>query len=389
MSQKRLAVIGATGSIGRAALDVCRRFPEEFDVRALAVRSNIEELKKLVDEFKPRYVVIYDDVAASNFDLHDESVKVLVGHEGLMQLIDEGMDHIVFASSGTEAIAALSASLDRKIEVSLANKESLIVGGPWIMEKASLADPLRPIDSEHNAVWQCLLGEDLNEIEEIILTASGGPFLYSSYEEMKLATPSRALKHPTWSMGSKITVDSATLLNKGFEVIEASYLFALPIEKINAVVQPDSLAHGCVRFSDGSVKMFLSEPDMRIPISFALSYPKRLKIGDLFHRLAITEKWKLDFLRLDENKFPCYSLARRALQMGNAYPPIIVGADEVAVEAFVKGKISIVDIFPLLEKVLLSYNGPSNLNGLEEAISLVEFGRRIARELCCLFSERR
>lgn len=389
MSPKRLAVIGATGSIGRAALDVCRRFPEEFDVRALAVRSNIEELKKLVDEFKPKYVVIYDDVAASKFALHDESVKVLVGHEGLMQLIDEGMDHIVFASSGTEAIAALSASLDRKIEVSLANKESLIVGGPWIMEKASLADPLRPIDSEHNAVWQCLLGEDLNEIEEIILTASGGPFLHSSYEEMKLATPSRALKHPTWSMGSKITVDSATLLNKGFEVIEASYLFALPIEKINAVVQPDSLAHGCVRFSDGSVKMFLSEPDMRIPISFALSYPKRLKIGHLFHRLAITEKWKLDFLRLDENKFPCYSLARRALQMGNAYPPIIVGADEVAVEAFVEGKISIVDIFPLLEKVLLSYNGPSNLNGLEEAISLVEFGRRIARELCRLFSERR
>lgn len=389
MSQKRLAVIGATGSIGRATLDVCRRFPEEFDVRALAVRSNIEELKKLVDEFKPKYVVIYDDVAASNFALYDESVKVLVGHEGLMQLIDEGMDHIVFASSGTEAIAALSASLDRKIEVSLANKESLIVGGPWIMEKASLADPLRPIDSEHNAVWQCLLGEDLNEIEEIILTASGGPFLHSSYEEMKLATPSRALKHPTWSMGSKITVDSATLLNKGFEVIEASYLFALPIEKINAVVQPDSLAHGCVRFSDGSVKMFLSEPDMRIPISFALSYPKRLKIGHLFHRLAITEKWKLDFLRLDENKFPCYSLARRALQMGNAYPPIIVGADEVAVEAFVKGKISIVDIFPLLERVLLSYNGPSNLNGLEEAISLVEFGRRIAKELCRLFSERR
>lgn len=389
MSPKRLAVIGATGSIGRAALDVCRRFPEEFDVRALAVRSNIEELKKLVDEFKPRYVVVYDDVAASNFALHDESVKVLVGHEGLMQLIDEGMDHIVFASSGTEAIAALSASLDRKIEVSLANKESLIVGGPWIMEKASLADPLRPIDSEHNALWQCLLGEDLNEIEEVILTASGGPFLHSSYEEMKLATPSRALKHPTWSMGSKITVDSATLLNKGFEVIEASYLFALPIEKINAVVQPDSLAHGCVRFSDGSVKMFLSEPDMRIPISFALSYPKRLKIGHLFHRLAITEKWKLDFLRLDENKFPCYSLARRALQKGNAYPPIIVGADEVAVEAFVKGKISIVDIFPLLEKVLLSYNGPLNLNGLEEAISLVEFGRRIAKELCRLFSERR
>ncbi len=384
MSQKRLAVIGATGSIGRAALDVCRRFPEQFDVRALAVRSNIEELKKLVDEFKPKYVVIYDDVAASKFALHDESVKVLVGHEGLMQLIDD-----VFASSGTEAIAALSTSLDRKIEVSLANKESLIVGGPWIMEKASLADPLRPIDSEHNAVWQCLLGEDLNEIEEIILTASGGPFLHSSYEEMKLATPSRALKHPTWSMGSKITVDSATLLNKGFEVIEASYLFALPIEKINAVVQPDSLAHGCVRFSDGSVKMFLSEPDMRIPISFALSYPKRLKIGHLFHRLAITEKWTLDFLRLDENKFPCYSLARRALQMGNAYPPIIVGADEVAVEAFVEGKISIVDIFPLLEKVLLSYNGPSNLNGLEEAISLVEFGRRIARELCRLFSERR
>lgn len=389
MSQKRLAVIGATGSIGRATLDVCRRFPEEFDVRALAVRSNIEELKKLVDEFKPRCVAIYDDVAASNFTAHDESVKVLVGHEGLMQLIDEGLDHIVFASSGTEAIAALSTSLDRKIEVSLANKESLIVGGPWIMEKASLADPLRPIDSEHNAVWQCLLGEDLNEIEEIILTASGGPFLHSSYEEMKLATPSRALKHPTWSMGSKITVDSATLLNKGFEVIEASYLFAMPIEKINAVVQPDSLAHGCVRFSDGSVKMFLSEPDMRIPISFALSYPKRLKIGHLFHKLAITEKWKLDFLRLDENKFPCYSLARRALQMGNAYPPIIVGADEVAVEAFVKGKISIVDIFPLLEKVLLSYNGPSNLNGLEEAISLVEFGRRIARELCRLFSERR
>ena len=388
MNKKRLAIIGATGSIGRATLDICRMFPETFKVTALAVKSNLKGLKKLEEEFHPELLVVFDKSAASSYIPVYEDVKVLAGQEGLMQLVQEELDHIAFASSGTEAIFALAAALKKGIEVSLANKESLIVGGPWIMKMTSFPDQIRPIDSEHSAIWQCLLGEERNEIEEIILTASGGPFLHSSYEEMKNTSPKNALKHPTWSMGAKITVDSATLLNKGFEIIEACYLFSMPLEKVEAIIQPTSLIHGCVRFCDGSTKLLLSKPDMRIPICFALSYPKRLKMSPAFYHPRIN-KCDLDFLEIDESKFPCYTLARKALQMGNAYPPIVVGADEIAVEAFLTGKISIVDISPLLEKTLLSYNGPSDINSLEEAISLVDFGRCEARKLCRLFSERR
>ena len=189
MNKKRLAIIGATGSIGRAALDICRTFPEIFKVMALAVKSNIKGLKKLEEEFNPKLLAIFDESAASSYIPFYEDVKVLAGQEGLMQLVQEELDHIAFASSGTEAIFALAAALKKGIEVSLANKESLIVGGPWIMKMTSFPDQIRPIDSEHSAIWQCLLGEERNEIEEIILTASGGPFLHSSYEEMKNTSP--------------------------------------------------------------------------------------------------------------------------------------------------------------------------------------------------------
>jgi len=388
LNKKRLAVVGATGSIGRSALDICRRFPEAFEVRALAVRSNLKGLKALEGEFKPKFVVIYEEAAARDYVPLFDSTRVLKGKEGLKLLVQEDLDHIVFASSGTDAIPALMMALARKMEVSLANKESLVVGGPWVMETVDSFDQLRPIDSEHSAIWQCLLGERREDIEEIALTASGGPFLHATYEEMKNATPEIAFKHPTWRMGAKITIDSATLFNKGLEIIEACYLFSMPLDRVKAVVQPDSLIHGCVRFCDGSSKLLLSKPDMRIPISFALSYPRRLRLDEAFHRPQITE-WKVNFLKIDEEKFPCYGLARRALQMGNAYPPILVGADEAAVEAFLGGVISMVDIFPLLERTLLSYNGPSNLNSLEEAIALVDFGRREAGRLSRLFSERR
>jgi len=388
LNKKRLAVVGATGSIGRSTLDICRMFPDRFEVKALAVRSNLRGLKTLEGELKPKFVVIYEESAARNYvPLFDDTI-VLTGKEGLKQLVWEDLDHIVFASSGTDAIPALMMALTRKIEVSLANKESLVVGGPWVMKTVNSFDQLRPIDSEHSAIWQCLLGEEKEGIEDIILTASGGPFLHATYEEMKSATPEIALKHPTWSMGAKITIDSATLFNKGLEIIEACYLFSMPLKRVKAVIQPNSLIHGCVRFCDGSSKLLSGKPDMRIPISFALSYPKRLKLDEAFHRPQIVD-WNINFLAIDEKKFPCYGLARRALQMGNAYPPILVGADEAAVEAFLAGIISMVDIFPLLERTLLSYNGPSNLNSLEEAVLLVDFGRSEARRLSRLFSERR
>ena len=295
-----------------------------------------------------------------------------------------GMYYGVFASSGITAIKALQAALERGIDVSLANKESIVVGGPWVMPLVKRRGQLRPIDSEHSAVWQCLRDTENAEVSRVWLTASGGPFRSYTAEQMEKVTAAEALNHPVWKMGPKITIDSATLMNKSIECIEAMQLFGLPAEKVGALVHPKSQIHGVVEFIDGTAKLLLSQADMRLPAAAAIAWPRRLPLEAKGFAPVEPSAWDLNFSEIDESRFPCFALAREAGRRGDAYPALLVGADESAVEHFLNGEISYPCIARLISSVLEEYRGgaPSSL----DAVALVEEGRRAADEKCKNFS---
>lgn len=377
-------MIGATGSVGSSVLDICRRFPERFRVIALSAAQNYESMATLVREFRPEVVSMASSSALDKLRPlleKTDNVTFLSGSDGLSQIVDHSsLDHIVYAASGTGTLHALVKSLERGLDVSLANKESLVVGGPWVMPKVCREDQLRPVDSEHSAVWECLRGEKMSEVVRIGLTASGGPFRNYSFGEMASVTPSMALRHPTWSMGNKITIDSATLMNKGLEMLEAMYLFQVPLAKIEAVIHPGSLVHGYAAFQDGTLKMALGKPDMRIPAALALGFPERLPVFPPQWPPTTETSWTLEFSRIDEVRFPCLRLARLAGEKQGPYPALVVGADEVAVDAFLKGRVSFTGIPDLIEEVMTSYSGMSP-KSLDEAINLIQWGRDRALEL--------
>lgn len=386
-SRINVAVIGATGSVGSSVLDICRRFPERFRVVALSAAGNYKAMSLLVREFQPELVSMASVQALDKLgSLLEKSgdMALLSGPEGLSEIVDfPALDHVVFAASGTGTLHSLVRALERGLDVSLANKESLVVGGPWVMPKVCRENQLRPVDSEHSAVWECLRGEKLSEIVRIGLTASGGPFRTFSLEDLESVTPSMALKHPTWSMGSKITIDSATLMNKGLEILEAMYLFKVPLERIEAVIHPGSLVHGYAAFRDGTVKMALGKPDMRIPAALALGFPERLPVFPPQWPPTADDGWTLEFSKIDEIRFPCLHLARLAGERLGPYPALLVGADEVAVDAFLKERIRFTEIPVLIEEVMSSYSGMSP-KSLDEAIALIKWGRDRALE--CLRS---
>ncbi len=379
-----LAVVGATGSVGGAVLDVCRRFPEKFRVVGLAAGKNVASMASLVKEFNPQVVTMASpearDLLRSALDLSEKHI-FLEGQAGLEEMLQVSqLDQVVFAASGTETLPALMNALERGLDVSLANKESLVVGGPWVVPKVSRPDQLRPVDSEHSAVWECLRGEAQNEIVRLGLTASGGPFRDFCLQDLESVTPRMALKHPVWAMGGKITIDSATLMNKGLEILEAMYLFQIPLERIEAVVHPDSLVHGYVVFRDGTLKMALSRPDMRLPAALALAYPERLPLFSPEWPPAERQQWALQFARTDEKRFPCLALAREAGEKQGPYPALLVGSDEVAVQAFLEERIRFTDIPVIVEEVMSAYSdmSPRTLN---EALGLIRQGRQKAWEL--------
>jgi 1-deoxy-D-xylulose-5-phosphate reductoisomerase len=348
---KRLAVLGSTGSIGQQTLDVVRTLPERFRVIGLAAGKNIDLLAEQIGEFKPEFIYY------SSGDNQVKEIKNRLGDTGSEFLSLEDMachpdvDTVVIATSGKAGLSPTLAAVKAGKNIALANKESLVAAGGIITGAAGQSGArILPVDSEHSAIWQCLNGER-QEARQIILTASGGPFRDYSAAQMEKVTVEQALKHPSWQMGRKVTVDSATLMNKGLEVIEAHWLFNLPIDDIKVLIHPQSIIHSMVEFIDGSVKAQLSYPDMRLPIQYALSYPDRIANPRL-PRLDWSNLGSLTFEQPDLDRFPCLRLAVEAGKKGGTCPAVLGAADEVAVELFLSQRIRLVDIAHLVERVL-------------------------------------
>ncbi|GAB6076435.1 1-deoxy-D-xylulose-5-phosphate reductoisomerase [Desulfurobacterium crinifex] len=371
---KNVLILGSTGSIGENTLDVISRFPEKFRVKALIAGSNVKKLKEQAERFKPDAVCLVNSNENLSFD-----GRFYTGLEGLKKLIEEtDFDICVSAITGSAGILPTYWASKKGARIALANKESLVCAGKFIVETAK---EIIPVDSEHSAIFQCLNGEKRENIKEIILTASGGPF--RKRRNLENVTVEEALKHPNWDMGKKVTIDSATLMNKGLEVIEAYWLFNLKLDQIKVVIHPQSIVHSFVRFIDNSVLAQLGVPDMRIPISYALSYPERLPLETPELHLDLYGL-NLTFEEPDFKRFPALRLAYDALRLGYPYPIVLNAADEIAVELFLNGEIKFTEIPILIEKTLekSEFREPASI---EEVIEIDREARRIALEIArCL-----
>lgn len=377
---KCLSILGSTGSIGTQTLDIVRRDGENFKVTALAAGKNAELMEKQAREFCPTLVCLKDEKAASDLKvrLADTSVKVVAGDEGLGQAATEkDADITVGAIVGIAGLAPVIAAIAAGKDIALANKETLVTAGEIVMSAArDMGVKILPVDSEHSAVFQCL--EQRERPEKIILTASGGPFFGKKRDELKAITPADALKHPTWSMGAKVTIDSATLANKGLEVIEASHLFGVGSEKIKVAVHRQSIIHSMVEFADGAIMAQLGSADMRTPISVALNYPFRSKISG--ERLDIFSLGALTFEEPDTETFKSLRLAYDALKCGGTLPAVLNGANEEAVGMFLSGKCGFLDIADMTEEAMKSHrikNNPSLKDIYEADAEAREFVRRL------------
>ena len=353
---RRVALLGSTGSIGRQTLDVVRCFPEHFRIVALAARSNIELLTRQAREFAPSLVACFAETPEVERAARAALPGVVLGEQGLLAVATHAdADIVVAATSGLVGLGPTLAAINAGKTIALANKETLVMAGHMVMREAQRTGvPILPVDSEHSAIWQSLRGERTVEVRRLLLTASGGPFRHATLEQLRSVSVEQALAHPTWRMGPKITIDSATLMNKGLEVLEAHWLFGVPYECIDVVVHPESIIHSMVEFIDGSVKMQASLPNMHLPILAALSYPHRLDTADtgLVRELNWADVARLNFEALDVTRFPCFRLALEAAKRGGTYPCALVGADEEAVALFLDGKIGLMDIATLIETVL-------------------------------------
>jgi len=353
MRPKRVTVLGSTGSIGRQTLDVIREHPERLQVVGLAAWRQVERLAEQAREFGAEACIVDDDLVPDLERLIDGGAgRLLAGHDGLCELAQRPQaDLVVGAISGIAGLASVVAALETGKDVALANKEPLVAAGHLVTSAAARSGAqLLPIDSEVSAVFQALRGEDHACIEKLILTASGGPFVDASLDDMRRVTPEQALHHPTWRMGQKVTIDSATLANKGFELFELHWLFGVPFDDIEVVVHRQSILHSAVQFCDGSVVAQLGLPDMRTAIQYALLHPERA--ANRLPRLGLAEAATLTFERPDLDRFPCLRLAYDAGRAGQTYPAVLNGADEQAVELFLAGRIGFLDIPRAIEETL-------------------------------------
>ena len=352
MKKKKIAILGSTGSIGTQALQVIEEHPDLYEAYALTANNQVELLAEQARKFKPAVVVIANEAKYLQLKemLSDLPIQVYAGSDALCDVVQVSSIDVVLASMvGYAGLRPTINAIKAGKEIALANKETLVVAGELITELAAqYHTPILPVDSEHSAIFQCL--ESDNPLEKVILTASGGPFRTFSMEQLRHVTKEQALKHPNWDMGAKITIDSATMMNKGFEVIEAKWLFGVRPEQIEVVVHPQSVIHSMVQFEDGAVKAQLGVPDMRLPIQYAFSYPKR--IASSFDRLDFTQMTTLTFEQPDIEKFRCLALAYEALNQGGNMACIVNAANEIAVSAFLKEKISFVEISKLIEQTM-------------------------------------
>ncbi len=364
--KKQICILGSTGSIGTQALDVIRQHPDLYEAYALTANDSVEKLAEQAREFNPAAVVIANEAhyEALKAKLADTDVKVYAGHKALCEIVEAGpVDMVLAALVGFAGLEPTIRAIKARKKICLANKETLVVAGELILDLVRKYHvDLLPVDSEHSAIFQCLVGEDMNEVDKILLTCSGGPFRNFTHEQLLTVTAADALRHPTWKMGAKITIDSASLMNKGFEVMEAKWLFGVPAERIEVLVHPQSVVHSGVQFKDGAVKAQLGVPDMRLPIQYAFSFPKRLPLdGD---RLDLFSTQKLEFFKPDVSKFPCLRLAYEAISEGGNMPCILNAANEVANAAFRRGECSFLGMADVIGQTMrqASFDKTPNLD---------------------------
>lgn len=371
---KNIIILGSTGSIGESALDVVRKNSDKLKICGLSTKKNTELLRRQIDEFKPSMVSVWDEKKAQELkNKIGSGIKVLSGMEGLIELARMDADLIVSALVGGIGLSPALEAIQSGKNIALANKEVLVIAGQLLQSEAKKHGvSIIPIDSEHSALMQCLWKRESHEIKKLILTASGGPFYRTSETDLKKITPEAALIHPTWKMGPKVTIDSATLMNKGFEVIEASWLFNIPIEKIDVVVHPESIIHGMVEFIDGSVSAFMHVTDMRVPIQYALSFPERWQND--YGTLDMAKIGVLHFEEPDKKRFPALELACAAGRIGGTMPAVLSAADEVCVEMFLAGKISFTDIPKIIKSIMDQHKFVKNPN-LEDILSADKWAR--------------
>ena len=352
--KKQIAILGSTGSIGTQALEVIAEHPDLFEVYCLTANNKVEELARQARQFRPAAVIIaneekYDHLKELLSDMPD--IKVYAGSKAIDDIVEAGpIDMVLTAMVGFAGLNPTIHAIMARKKICLANKETLVVAGELICRLArEYQSPIIPVDSEHSAIFQCLAGEGDNEIEKILLTASGGPFRTMSEEQLAYVTKADALKHPTWNMGAKITIDSATMMNKGFEVIEAKWLFGISADKIQVLIHPQSIIHSAVQFTDGAVKAQLGVPDMRLPIQYAFTYPDRIHLNgerlNLFHK-------PLEFFEPDLKKFRCLALAFEAIRQGGNMPCILNAANEIVNKGFLEDRCSFIQMADIIEKTM-------------------------------------
>ena len=360
---KRITILGSTGSIGTQTLDVVRKNKDKFQVVAISANSSIDLLLEQIMEFSPKYVAVYNKESALKLkEMIPENIniEVLSGMDGLVKICQlEEVNVVLTAVVGMIGLVPTMAAIKAKKTIALANKETLVTAGELVMSEAKKNNvEILPVDSEHSAIFQCLNGERKQDIEKIILTASGGPFRGKKREELVNVTKNEALKHPNWDIGRKISIDSSTLMNKGLEVIEAKWLFDVDVEDIEVVVHPQSIIHSMVSFRDSSVISQMGCPDMRLPIEYALTYPERLKTD--FERLDLAKVATLTFEKPDMETFPCLALAFKVLKLGGTYPAALNSANEFLVNEFLNDKIGFYDIPYYIERTLEQHKNRIN-----------------------------
>ncbi|MEG2984796.1 MAG: 1-deoxy-D-xylulose-5-phosphate reductoisomerase [Peptostreptococcaceae bacterium] len=379
---KKISILGSTGSIGTQTLDVVRKNRDKFEVVAISANSSINLLLEQIKEFKPKYVAVYNENSAKTLKEmipSDISIEILSGMEGLVTIssLDE-IDVLLTAIVGMIGLVPTLEAIKKGKTIALANKETLVTAGQLVMEEAKNRNvSILPVDSEHSAIFQCLNGENKKEIDSIILTASGGPFRGKSRDELVNVTKNEALKHPNWSMGRKISIDSSTLMNKGLEVIEAKWLFDVEADKIDVVVHPQSIIHSMVQYVDSSIIAQMGCPDMKLPIQYALTYPERI-LND-FERLDFSKLSSLTFEKPDMNTFPCLKLAYDCLRMGGTYSAVLNAANEVLVNEFLEDKIKFYDIPYYIEKTLDNHSSIAKPT-LEEILHIDNWSRKFVKD---------
>jgi 1-deoxy-D-xylulose-5-phosphate reductoisomerase len=382
IKKKRIAILGSTGSIGTQALDVIKSHPELFEVEALTANRNSELLIQQSIEFKPNCVVIVDESKFKEVQeaLDPHQIKVYAGKEALAQVVEmDSIDLVLTALVGYSGLKPTINAIQNKKQIALANKETLVVAGSLITKLCKqYGVNILPVDSEHSAIFQCLVGEYQNPIEKIYLTASGGPFRGWSAAKLANVTKEQALKHPNWEMGAKITIDSASLMNKGLEVIEAKWLFDLKPEQIDVIVHPQSIVHSIVQFEDGSMKAQMGLPDMKLPIQYALAYPHR--IGNHFERFNFMDYPSLTFEKADSNTFRNLSLAYRTMEMGGNAACVLNAANEIVVDAFLKDKVGFLQMSDVVENCLEKATFVPNPN-YDDFVSSDQEARQLAQQL--------